>query len=111
MDTRNKRSSAIGVGLPWRGQLPAPDGTIDELDRAHVAFLYAGIAIEELDSGTGTPSTAEPFTFSLFIEPLELNAAQQPMLLHMPEPMALTLFIDPLVLDTEVDPLILRLSA
>jgi hypothetical protein len=111
MDTRNKRSSAIGVGLPWRGQLPAPDGTIDELDRAHVAFLYAGIAIEELDSGTGTPSTAEPFTFSLFIEPMELNMSQLTMLLRMPELLTLNLFIDPMTLDTEVDPLILRLAA
>jgi hypothetical protein len=111
VDTRNKRASAINLMLPWRGQLPAPDGTIDELDRAHVAFLYAGIAIEELDSGTGTPSTAEPFTFNLFIEPLELDAAESLMLLHMPEPMALNLFIDPMTLDTEVDPLILRLAA
>jgi hypothetical protein len=49
MDTRNKRSSAIGVGLPWRGMLPAPDGAIDAQDRLHVAWLYAGIAAEEIE--------------------------------------------------------------
>lgn len=43
MDTRNKRSSAINVGSPWRGMLPAPDGTVAQADRQHAAFLYGGI--------------------------------------------------------------------
>lgn len=43
VDTRNKRSSAIQVSLPWRSMLPAPDGAIDQADRQHTALLYAGI--------------------------------------------------------------------
>ena len=43
VDTRNKRSSAINVASPWRGMLPAPDGAIDQADRQHVGFNYAGI--------------------------------------------------------------------
>lgn len=42
VDTRNKRASAICVGLPWR-PLPNPDGTIDEFDQQQVAYSYAGI--------------------------------------------------------------------
>lgn len=38
----NDRSSAIHVGLPWRGLFPAPDGSINANDRAHAAtFLGA----------------------------------------------------------------------
>lgn len=44
MDTRNKRSSAILVGMPWRCELPEPDGTVGEGDRAQVAFYYAGFS-------------------------------------------------------------------
>lgn len=47
VDTRNKRASAISTTLPWRGLLPAPDGTIDEYDRQQVAFVYAGILAGE----------------------------------------------------------------
>jgi hypothetical protein len=44
VDTRDKRSSAIMVGLPFRGQLPAPDaGAEDQGDRQHVALMYRGI--------------------------------------------------------------------
>lgn len=43
IDTRNKRSSAINILMPWRAQLPAPDGTISQGDRQQVAFCYAGI--------------------------------------------------------------------
>jgi len=43
LDTREKRASAINVGLPWRGLLPLPDGTIGQADRQQLATLYAGI--------------------------------------------------------------------
>lgn len=43
MDTRNKRSSAIMLTLPWRGQYPEPDGALSQLDWQQVANLYAGI--------------------------------------------------------------------
>ena len=43
IDTRNKRSSAINPQSPWRGQWPAPDSTIDQADRQHTLWSYAGI--------------------------------------------------------------------
>ncbi len=43
VDTRNERCSAIGVGLPFRLVLPNADGTVNQADRQHVAYLYAGI--------------------------------------------------------------------
>ncbi len=43
LDTRNKRSSAIDIGSPWRAEMPTPDGTINAADRQHAAFQYAGI--------------------------------------------------------------------
>lgn len=52
IDTRDKRSSAINIGSPWRGMLPLPDGAINQGDRQHVAFLYRGIAA----SGGSTPA-------------------------------------------------------
>lgn len=48
VDTRNKRSSAIGVSLPWRGMLPDPDGSVDTEDRPHVVWLYSGIEAVEI---------------------------------------------------------------
>lgn len=44
LDTANKRSSAINVSSPWRARLPFPDGTVAQLDRQHVNFMYAGIS-------------------------------------------------------------------
>jgi len=43
IDTRNRRSSAINPQCPWRGQWPAPDSTIDQADRQHGLWSYAGI--------------------------------------------------------------------
>ena len=44
LDTRDKRASAIHVGMPWRGLLPLPDGAaLDQGDRQQVAFMYRGI--------------------------------------------------------------------
>ena len=40
VDTRNKRISIIGLGLPWRGLLPLPDGTISEADRSIFLKLF-----------------------------------------------------------------------
>jgi hypothetical protein len=53
VDTRNKRASAINLMLPWRGQLPAPDGSIDISDRAQLVYLYAGIDAEEIEVPAG----------------------------------------------------------
>lgn len=48
VDTRDKRSSAIGVSLPWRGMYPLADGAaFNQEDRQHVAFAYRGILAGE----------------------------------------------------------------
>ena len=52
IDSRDKRSSAIGWGLPFR-PLPQPDGDVDEGDRMHLAFSYASAA----DGSTPAPTT------------------------------------------------------
>ena len=47
IDTRNKRASALVLIKPWMIVPPYGDGTIDAADRSHLAFLYAGIVLEE----------------------------------------------------------------
>lgn len=44
LDSALKRGSAINVASPWRGILPAPDGTVGQPDRQVVALHYSGIA-------------------------------------------------------------------
>lgn len=43
VDTAAKRMSLVGYGMPFRLALPAPDGTIGQGDRQHLAGLYSGI--------------------------------------------------------------------
>ena len=43
IDTRDKRSSAVNAGSPWRGLLPGPDGTLNQADRQHAGLFYRGI--------------------------------------------------------------------
>ena len=43
VDSRNKRASVLGFGLAALLVMPAPDGTIDQADRQHVAYSYPGI--------------------------------------------------------------------
>lgn len=45
IDTRDKRSSVIGWGLPQGGPLPLPDSTIDAAGRRDVGTVYSGISI------------------------------------------------------------------
>lgn len=44
MNTAAKRRSWMQAAMPagFGGVLPAPDGTIDDVDRQHLAFLYSG---------------------------------------------------------------------
>ena len=51
IDTAQKRASAMLVGLPFRGPLLVPDATIDDSDRAHVAYLYSGFDYAGDDGG------------------------------------------------------------
>lgn len=46
VDTRNKRASALGFALAALVVLPAPDATVDQADRQHVAFSYAGLSAQ-----------------------------------------------------------------
>lgn len=54
LDTALKRQSAIHHGCPWRGLLPIPDGTVDQVDRQVLAWLYSGISatVAAITSGT-----------------------------------------------------------
>jgi len=44
VDTRDKRYSAMSIGLPWRGAYPIPDGDISATDRRFLSRHYSGIA-------------------------------------------------------------------
>ena len=61
IDSRNKRSSAINVGSPWRGMLPAPDGTLNQADRQHVGLHYSGILAGGAAAAAATSRAAKDF--------------------------------------------------
>ncbi|HUV67476.1 MAG TPA: hypothetical protein VMW24_26530 [Sedimentisphaerales bacterium] len=42
IDTKQRRYSAMLIGLPWRGALPKSDGIIDAADRLMLLNLYTG---------------------------------------------------------------------
>jgi hypothetical protein len=44
IDTRSRRASVLGITLAALVALPAPDGTVGQPDRQHVAACYPGIA-------------------------------------------------------------------
>ncbi len=43
IDTRERRASLIGLGLPGLAVAPLPDGAVSEADRAQLGWLYAGL--------------------------------------------------------------------
>ena len=43
LDTKQKRSSAIGINLPFVVLFPDPDGAVSQADRQDVGYSYAGI--------------------------------------------------------------------
>lgn len=45
-DTRDKRMSMVGFGLPTPRILPSPDGGFALADRPQLLFLYAGLALD-----------------------------------------------------------------
>jgi len=53
VDTRDKRASAIHIGLPWRGLLPLPDGTVDQGDRVQAGLFYRALIAEPAAPITG----------------------------------------------------------
>lgn len=108
IDTRDKRSSAIQVGLPWRGFFPAPDGALNQADRQHTCLVYRGILAEEAALTVASPSR-KPFILNLFTDPFEL-ALTEPMHLHLDNPFALNLAAQPFEFDANEEPFILRLN-
>jgi hypothetical protein len=46
VDTRNKRASVIGLAAATLLTLPLADASVGTADRPHVAYSYAGIAVE-----------------------------------------------------------------
>lgn len=52
IDTRSKRASVLGVGLAVTLALPLADGSVDQPDRQHVAFTYAGLEAASALSAT-----------------------------------------------------------
>jgi hypothetical protein len=42
VDSRAKRSSILGLKLPFGRVFPHPDGSLDAADRAQTVFEYAG---------------------------------------------------------------------
>ena len=43
IDTRQRRSSVVNMGMPLWRSLPIPDGTLTQADRNHALRAYAGI--------------------------------------------------------------------
>lgn len=56
IDSKQKRGSAIGVGLPFRQWLSEPSGALDVDDRLSLLKWFAGTAEEE--EIVGTPGCA-----------------------------------------------------
>ena len=52
IDTRQKRTSAIDLTLPWRGSFPVPDGSISNSDRLQIGNLFATQFTTELIATT-----------------------------------------------------------
>lgn len=46
VDTRNKRASVIGLAFSVLLTLPAPDATVHDVDRPHLAYSYSGLTAE-----------------------------------------------------------------
>ena len=70
MDTRNKRASAMAVGLPWLTQGPAPDGTLGTQDLRQVDGYYAwGLAVELVPTGGITFAGAAPLAVEFVFAP------------------------------------------
>ena len=44
LDTTSKRRSAVQIMESYNLAPPAPDGTISQLDRQHIAWTYSGIS-------------------------------------------------------------------
>ena len=48
VDSKAKRMSCIGIGLPVPSLLPVADNSVSAADRLHLCWLYSGIAASAL---------------------------------------------------------------
>lgn len=77
MNTASKRASAIGIGLAIRLVLPVPDASVDQPDRQHVAYSYAGISavpLAVLDICTTTTASLMPVRTTASLMPARTTA-------------------------------------
>jgi hypothetical protein len=61
IDTAHKRSSCVNVMLSFGRSLPyVADGSVNDNDRIHTAYIYSGIAIDD-----PAPPTVQLWTMHL----------------------------------------------
>ncbi len=53
LDSKQKRGSAINLGLPFRAWLAEPDGTLDASDRASVGLKLCSAVTPQGSGGGG----------------------------------------------------------
>lgn len=77
IDTKLKRFSVINLGMPTRGIVPPPDGSVDPEDRQVYAGLYSGIAFQ--NEGYSPPTFLGQAPIALYqheaMTPVNLAAA------------------------------------
>jgi len=47
INTHDRRSSALGCGLPFVAMLPLPDATVSKEDRRQALWMYRGLESED----------------------------------------------------------------
>ena len=62
IDSRDKRSSARDIGLPWRLAYPVADGAISAAARLHALNQYRGIAAASIVLAFATPGMTADLT-------------------------------------------------
>lgn len=53
LDTTSKRRSSVQILAPYNLAPPAPDGTLDQGDRQHIAWAYSGVLAQAPPTGGG----------------------------------------------------------
>lgn len=71
--TRNDRASILGFGLAALLVLPAPDGTVSQPDRQHVAACYSGITPAAQSSTAAAPGGAALVVADALVTELALS--------------------------------------
>lgn len=79
VDTRSKRASAIQTLIPYIVAPPAPDSTLDQGDRQHIALSYSGIL-------SAAPVVATPILFAVPLRSTLFTVDARPTLFLVDEP-------------------------